>query len=264
MNSTSTQGVPCCRRERQGHSPVSYPGCLVFAPGGSQSQDIPAFLTPGMSAGALWAGSLLFAKSSHLARPSPCPARPPIPSRIREVTHRCHPHRDPKLPVALGPCGIPTRHFPGEPGHSCTPRQHKNPHLPLLPTCRASPLLWLQVQSFELLSVPQCPRERLLTPLPELLSPPVPPLPPLSPTAPSPRQLQRSPSRRRCRRRDRWCPGRNTCLGLILAPNSHYFTRQPATDPCHPHSSPRGGQKPQSPNPGPSCPRLRPPSPGRR
>lgn len=75
------------------------------------------------------------------------------------------------------------------------------------------------------------------------LCPPCPPSPACAPRTPCHRQLQRSPFRRRCRRRDRWCPGRHTCLGFILAPNLHYFTRQPAPYRCHPHAANWGGKE---------------------
>jgi len=63
--------------------------------------------------------------------------------------------------------------------------------------------------------------------------------------------------------RDRWCPRRHTCLGFILAPNSHYFTRQPATHRRHPHAANLGGVIKNTPNPrkpSAAVPPRRPPS----
>lgn len=95
-----------------------------------------------------------------------------------------------------------------------------------------------------------------------LLPPPLPPphvCPPCPPLPPR-RQLQRSLPADAAAGGTDGALG-DTCLGFILAPNLHYFTRQPGTYQRHPHGTQWGGKKPpQNPtatNPPPASRALR-------
>lgn len=209
-----------------------------------------AFLTPGMSAGtldrisAVWHCRYLACPSSHPFSNKGNGLWVPYPTDIPNSQCQWDPVGFPlgSFPVYLGTVFLPEN--TGTPTSLCSPPPEP---LPCSGSrCRA-------------LSCCLCPIAigRCSAPPPRAAVPRCPPVPPVPPTAPFHRQLQRSPSSRRCRRRDRWCPRRHTCLGFILAPNLHYFTRQPAPGPCHPHAAPWGG--PKTPEPQPSRSRARAP-----
>lgn len=220
-----------------------------------------------MGALSLRRASLLFAdrsaRASRLPLSSPCLSSSPLLNKGNGLLV-LHPTDTPNSRHPQDPAGFQLSAFPGYPAKGRPPANnarkptclHSLPqeHLPCFGFRRRHGAHELPVPAAQPHAVGRCsaPHSRggwVLAPPPA-----APLLLPVPPTPPFHRQLQRSPSHRRCRRRDRWCPRRHTCLGFILAPNLHYFTRQPATYRCHPHAANSGGgggvvKKNNTPNP---------------